>query len=171
MRSKLIANILMLVLFNLLIPVASRGQIAAKELPTDANFSLSPTAEDRTQFNLIIYDSDERTVSGLFSINQLKILQAIMFEAEKFALTQEAVGTDKPNTMRFYDKQEQAFIVDVQKLGNQSQFFFTLETEIGKITVHAGKINRSNKREEGFYFDLLTKVEAEIAKLARPSPK
>jgi hypothetical protein len=169
MQSKLITNILIVVLLNLLIPVTTMAQSAGAS--SDANFSLSPSSEDRTQFNLILYESEEHSVSGLFSIQQLKILQAIMAEAEKFSLTQEAVGTDKPNTTRFYDKQEGAFIVDVQKLGNRSQFFFTLETEIGRVTVNAGAINRSNKREEGFFFLLLDKVEAEIAKLYRQSPK
>jgi hypothetical protein len=169
MRSKFIANFLAVVLFHLFIPILTMGQNVGTS--TDANFSLSPSSEDRTQFNLIIYESEEHSVSGMFSIQQLKILQAIMAEAEKFSLTQEAVGTDKPNTTRFYDKQEGAFIVDVQKLGNRSQFFFTLETEIGRVTVNAGAINRSNKREEGFFFLLLDKVEAEIAKLSRQSPK
>jgi hypothetical protein len=170
MQLKLILNILIVALFNLFIPVMTMGQSAGTST-TDANFSLSQSSEDRTQFNLIIYESEEQSVSGLFSIQQLKILQAIMSEAEKFSLTQEGAGTDKPNTIRFYDKQERAFIVDVQKLGTRSEFFFTLETEIGRLTVNAGAINRSNKREEGFFFRLLDKVEAEIAKLSRQSPK
>lgn len=170
MQSKSIRNILIVVLFHFLMPVMTMGQ-SAKIPSTEATFSLSQSSEDRTQFNLIISESEEQSVSGLFSIQQLKILQAIMAEAEKFSLTQEGAGTDKPNTIRFYDKQEKAFIVDVQKLGNRSQFFFTLETEIGRVTVNAGAINRSNKREEGFFFILLDKVEAEIAKVSRQTPK
>jgi hypothetical protein len=170
MWSKVFANILLVILFNLIIPVATNGQ-SAKSPSGEGSFSFSQSPEDRTRFSLIIYDSEENSVSGLFSLPQIKILQAIMLEAEKFALTQESAGTDKPNTIRFYDKQEEAFIVDVQKLGNRSQIFLTLETEIGRLTVNAGAINRSSKKEEGFFFTLLDKVEAEIAKLARQSPK
>jgi hypothetical protein len=170
MWSKVIVNILLVILFNFLISVTAKGQ-NTKVSSTEGGFSFSQNPEDRTRFNLIIYDAEEHTVSGLFSVQQLKILQAIMLEAEKFALTQESAGIDKPNTIRFYDKQEKAFLVDVQKLGNRSQFFFTLETEIGRLTVNAGAINRSSKKEEGFFFTLLDKVEAEITKLSRQSPK
>ena len=169
MRSKVVVSILIVVLYTLLSPIVTMGQNT--KVSAEGSFSFSQSPEDRSRFSLIIYDSEENTISGLFTIEQVKILQAIMLEAEKFALTQEAASVDKPNTTRFYDKQENAFIVDVQKLGNRSQFFFTLETEIGRITVNAGAINRSSKREEGFFFSLLDKVEAEIAKIARQSPK
>jgi hypothetical protein len=170
MQSKSMRNILIVVLFNLLVSAVTMGQ-SAKTASTEATFSLSQSSENHTQFNLIISESEEQSVSGLFSIQQLKIFQAIMAEAEKFSLTQEGAGTDKPNTLRFYDKQENAFIVDVQKLGNRSQFFITLETEIGRLTVNAGAINRSNKREEGFFFILLDKVEAELARVSRQASK
>jgi hypothetical protein len=170
MWSKVIANILCIVLILFLIPVNSKGQ-SAKPSVGEGGFSFSQSPDDRTRFSLIIYDSEEHTVSGLFSLQQVKILQAIMLEAEKFALTQESAGTDKPNTIRFYDKQEEAFIIDVEKLGNRSQIFLTLETELGRLTVNAGAFNRGSKKEEGFFFILLDKVEAELAKHSRQSPK
>jgi hypothetical protein len=93
-----------------------------------------------------------------------------MTEAEKFALNGEAAGTKAPITTRFTDKQEIAFIVDVEKLGLQSRLFITLKTEIGRITLSAGKVIRSTRRQEGFFFDLLSRLESLLPKLpAQPA--
>jgi hypothetical protein len=94
-----------------------------------------------------------------------------MAEAEKFALAGEPAGTKEAVTTRFMDKQEPAFIVDVQKSANQSLLFLTLKTEIGRMTWEAGKITRSARREEGFFFDLLTRLEKILPKLPSQSPK
>jgi hypothetical protein len=104
-------------------------------------------------------------VSGTFSVEQLQILRAIMVEAEKFAFSEEAVGTKEPITTRFMDKQEPAFIVDVQKVGNQGQLFLTLQTETGRMTWEAGRVFRSTRRQEGFFFDLLSRLESVLPKL------
>jgi hypothetical protein len=166
MWSKVIVHSLNLILVSFLISSPAMAQ-AGKIPSADASYSFSQSLENRSQYHLVITDADERTVSGVFTMQQVKILQAIMLEAEKFALTQEAAGTDKPNTIRFYDKQENSFLIDVQKLGNRSQLFLTLETELGRLTVNAGAINRSTKKEEGFYFTLLDRIEAEISKASR----
>lgn len=170
MKLKIAFKILMVVLLNFLVPVPAQAQSARTTSP-DVNFSFQQNPEDRSRFALAVSDSEERSISGLFTVQQLMVLQAIMAEAEKFALTEESAGTDKPNTIRFYDKREAAFLVDVQKLGNRSQFYFTLETEIGRLTVNAGAINRSTRKEEGFFFTLLDKLESEIAKVSRQSAK
>jgi hypothetical protein len=94
-----------------------------------------------------------------------------MTEAEKFALNGEAVGTKDSVTTRFADKLESAFIVDVEKLGNQSELFLTLKSDGGRMTMKAGKIIRSSGREEGFFFDLLTRLESLLPKLPASTSK
>jgi hypothetical protein len=70
----------------------------------------------------------------------------------------------EPIITRFADKQEQAFLVDVEKLGNQSRLFVTINSEIGRLTADAGRINRSVRREEGFFFDLLSLLRSVLPK-------
>ena len=137
----------------------------ARSEPQAATFSFTQLAENQRQYSLVIPDGDEQTVSGNFSVEQLQILRALLTEAEKFASNGEAAGTRDPITTRFMDKQERAFTVDVEKLGTQSRLFFTFKTEIGRITVNAGRIVRSTGREEGFFFDLLTRLESVLPKL------
>jgi len=137
----------------------------------EGSFSLVPLPENPKRYSLSISDEDEHSLSGSFSADQLQILRAIMAEAEKFALTSEATATKEPVTTRFMDKQEPAFIVDVQKSGNQSLLFLTLKTEIGRMTWEAGRIIRSTRREEGFFFDLLTRLESILPKLPSQPPK
>lgn len=134
-------------------------------------FNLTRLPENPTQYSLVISDGDERNISGNFSVDQLQILRAIMDGAEKLALSDEAIGTKEPVTTRFMDKQEKAFIVDVEKLGIQSKLYLTIKTEIGHMTVEAGRISRSTRREEGFFFDLLSRLEAVLPKLPAQPPK
>jgi hypothetical protein len=144
----------------------------ARNEPQQATFSLTQLPDNARQYSLVMSDGDEQTISGNFSIGQLQILRAVMTEAEKFALDGEAAGTKDPITTRFTDKHESAFIVDVEKLGPQSRLFITLNTEIGRITLNAGRIIRSTKREEGFFFDLLSRLESVLPKPpAQPAKK
>jgi len=138
----------------------------ARTEPQGSNYSLTKLPEDSNQYSLVLSDGDEQTISGNFSIDQLQKLRAVMIEAERFARNDEAVGTTSPVTTRFSDKRERAFIVDVEKLGFQSRLFFTLKTEIGRITLTAGRIVRSTKREEGFFFELLSRLESALPKLS-----
>lgn len=130
----------------------------------EVSFSLAPQPENPKRYILAISDSDERSISGSFSVDQLQILRAIMVEAEKFAMTSEAVGAKEPITTRFMDNQESAFVVDVQKDGNESVLFLTLKTEIGRMTWRAGRTIRSTRREEGFFFALLSRLESVLPK-------
>lgn len=179
MREKLPARFLMSVLMGLLVALAATGMSIApkchnKEEPVanqspEARFTLTRLPENARQYSLIISEGEEGSISGTFSVEQLQILTAIMVEAEKFALSAEAIGTKDPITTRFMDKQEPAFIVDVQKAGNQSALFLTLKTELGRMTVEAGKAYRATRREEGFFFDLLSRLESALPKLpAKP---
>ncbi|HWN98041.1 MAG TPA: hypothetical protein VNS63_02120 [Blastocatellia bacterium] len=146
--------------------LAGRWMIATE--PQTSSFTLTHLPENG-HYSLVISDGDEGSNSGSFSVDQLQILRAVMLEAEKFALSEEGVSKE-PITTRFMDKGERAFIIDVQKVGNQSLLFLTLKTEIGRVTVNAGKINRSIRRKEGFFFDLLAELQSVLPKpLAQPS--
>ena len=138
-------------------------QIARKPSST-ARFSLDQSNESSTDFALILSDGEESSVSGMFFIGQLYTFRELLLEAKKFALTDEAVGKDEPITTRFSNKEERAFAIDVSKRGNQSQFFVTIKTLIGQMTVDAGIVNRIDKKEEGLLFDMLKRVQLMIAK-------
>jgi hypothetical protein len=131
----------------------------------DVSFSLTRLQENANQYSLVISDAEERTNSGLYTVDQLQVLRAIMTEAEKFALNADGVGVKEPITTRFADKSEKSFIVDVEKGGNQSLLFLTIKTDIGRVTVNAGRVIRSSRREEGFFFDLLSRLESVLPKL------
>ncbi|MFY9556489.1 MAG: hypothetical protein WAV47_17380 [Blastocatellia bacterium] len=150
---------------------ATDDLLAAVYQSPEINFSLTKHAENQRQYNLLITDTDEHITSGSFSVEQLQILRAIMVEADKFALTGEAAGTREPITTRFMDKQEQSFIVDVQKMGVQSQLFLTVRTENDRRTWDAGKILRTTRREEGFFFALLSRLESLLPKLPAQNSK
>jgi hypothetical protein len=140
------------------------GLESASPVQEETSFSLTRLPEDPNQYSLVVSGPDERTISGPFTVDRLLILRGIMTEAEKFALTEEGVGMKDPITTRFTDSVERAFIVDVQKAGNQSLLFLTLTTEQGRLTVDAGRINRSTRRKEGFFFELLSRLESILPK-------
>jgi hypothetical protein len=94
-----------------------------------------------------------------------------MVEAEKFGLTEESVNGKPDVTTRFMDKEEKSFVVDVQKVGTRSLFFFTLQTDNGLATWEAGRITRTTRREEGFFFDLLSRLESILPKPQTLPPK
>jgi len=171
MRARLVLKLLAASLIGVLlvvIPVegSKRDQQnnAAIELQ-GVSITLTRIPENPRLYSLVISDDDEHTISGSFSMEQLQILRAIMSEAEKLALSEDASGSKEPVTTRFADKQERAFVVDVEKLGVQSRLFLTLKTEMGQMTMNAGRVIRSTRREEGFYFDLLSRLESILPKL------
>lgn len=150
--------------------VWAKPSLAQDNVLRDVIYTLTQLPENPKQYSLVLSDNDERSISGVFSVDQLQVLRAIMAEAEKFALSEQAVGAKEPITTRFADKQEQAFVVDVEKLGNQSRLFLTISSEIGRMTADAGRIIRGTKREEGFFFDLLSRLESALPKLpVKPS--
>jgi hypothetical protein len=174
MRGKLAAGLQTSFVITALVAIAAAGVFKApknrdnrtgdaKELQ-DVSFSLTQLPENPGLYSLVISDSNERTISGSFSVNQLQILRALMVAAEKFALTSEAAGTKDSITTRFMDKHEEAFVVDVQKDGSQSRLFITLKTEIGRGTWEAGRTIRSTRRDDGFFFDLLARLESLLPK-------
>jgi hypothetical protein len=149
----------------------SGAPVRAAQEPADVSFVLNRVSENSTMYSLVISDTDERVISGTFSLERLQILRAIMIEAEKFAMTSEAVGAKEPITTRFLDKQEPAFVCDVQKIGMESAFFLTLMTDNGRSTLNAGRLIRSTRREEGIFFDILSRLETILPKLPAKSVK
>jgi len=139
------------------------SQVARKPAST-ARFSLEQSNESPSDFALILSDGEETAVSGMFFIGQLYTFRDLLLEAKKFAFTDEALGKDEPITTRFSNKEERAFTIDVSKRGNQSQFFVTIKTLIGQMTVEAGVVSRTDKKEEGLMFDMLKRVQMMIAK-------
>lgn len=134
-------------------------------------FAISPSLESPTNFNVVISDGDERVISGEFSLEKLQMIREIMNEAKTFAFSEEAVGKGEPITTRFSSARARGFVVDVSKLDNQSQFYITLKTPSGLITVDAGAIRRNEKKGEGFFFDILARVESQVPAVANPSAK
>jgi hypothetical protein len=131
---------------------------------SQVSFTLSPVPERPGNYSLVISDTDERNISAMFSVDQLRIMKEVMVEVEKFALTEEAVRATDPITTRFMDKRESAFIVDVQKDANQSRIYLTLSSQIGRLTFEAGRIVRNIRRREGIFFDLLSRLDATLPK-------
>jgi hypothetical protein len=131
----------------------------------DFTYTLTRIPEDSRRYSLVISDTDEHTLSGTFSVEQLQLLRTIMIEAEKFAMNGEAVGTKEPVTTRIMDEHQRLFIVDVQKTREQSNLFLTIVTDNGRMTMEAGRTIRTTRREVGFFFDLLAQLESTLPKL------
>jgi hypothetical protein len=176
MRERLVTTLLISVVAGLLLAGPETAEAAGRSAKQGSNttqspefsFSLNRLPENPRLYSLVISDTEERSISGAFSVDQLQILRAIMVEGEKFALSEEAVNPKEPITTRFMDKQERAFIVDVQKVGDRSLLFLTLNTELGRMTMDAGKVVRSTRRRDGFFFDLLSRLESILPKPSQP---
>jgi hypothetical protein len=166
MQSKITTKLLTLIATGLLIPAAVSGVQDA-----GATFNIARSPENPMEVIIRITDGGEAVVSGVFSINRLQTIRAIMTEAKNFAMNSEAAGTNQPVTTRFFNAQEPGFLVDVMKTGTQSQLFVTIKSEIGRLTVEVGKVNRGYRREEGAFFDVLAKIETMIPKPPNRSPK
>lgn len=136
---------------------------SAGQLP-DFTFTLTRVPESPVRYSLVISDSDEHVISSAFSISQLESLTAVLLEAEKFALSEEGIGKNEPVTTRFQDVKEQAFTVDVEKFGNLSRLYLTLTVDASSQTAEAGRINRTTRRESGFFFELVSRLEAMFRK-------
>ncbi|HKG23080.1 MAG TPA: hypothetical protein VKC34_14370 [Blastocatellia bacterium] len=133
-----------------------------------ATFRLSRSYEGPGRFDFIITDGEEAVISGAYTVDQVKGFRDIMAAARAFALTDEAVGNGEPQTTRFFDDENDALIIDVMKFESQSQLFITYETQSGRITVEGGTLDRREKKEAGFFYDLLSKVELELKKQTPP---
>jgi hypothetical protein len=131
---------------------------------TTVHFALDQSLENAADFNLVLSSGEESVLSGQFFIEQLYTFRDLILEARKFGFNEEAVGKDEPITTRFSNKEERAFIIDVAKRGIRSQFFITISTQAGQMTVDGGTVSRVDKREAGLIFDILKRLQSHIAK-------
>jgi len=116
---------------------------------------------------VLLTDTERRFVQESYLVNQLQVIAAVMAEAEKFARTEESAGKITPVITRFSDKQEPTFMVDIEKKGDQSRYYVTINAIGGsKLTVDLGVFKRSDPdrkaEENSLYFKLLERIRAAI---------
>jgi hypothetical protein len=126
---------------------------------TGAAFQISPIESVKGVCHALLVDGENRTFEDFIPLDKLPLLEAIITEARKFGLTEESVGTTKPVTTRFSDKQVPNFVVDVSKQGKQTHFYVTMQSKVGKITVDAGVIKRGDPNATAFLYEMLAKIE------------
>jgi hypothetical protein len=131
---------------------------------TGPTFFLSPIEEGPGRFSLLISDGAGRTVSEAFVASQLALFEVVMQEAKAFAQSDEGVGVSKPQITRFYDKNEPSFLIEVAKVGDRSQFYITVKSLTGQITVDGGTISRRDPSPKGFFFEILQRLREVKAK-------
>lgn len=146
----------------------------AKKLPSGTSFYIEAVAGPPVQYSILVTDNNNRSVPGSFVRPQIDIFEALLLAAKDFALTEEEAGTvSQPKITRFVDKHESAFLIDVQKAGNESHFFVTLKTLFGVLTIDAGAIKRVSKKgdeeaPEPLFYKIITRVQE--AKATNPTP-
>ncbi|HKQ07950.1 MAG TPA: hypothetical protein VJ464_22680 [Blastocatellia bacterium] len=148
----------------------------AAPLPSGPDFYIEPVAGRILQFSILLTDNNNRSVPGTFIRPQIEILEDLLLASKAFALNEEEVGTaSKPKITRFMDKHEKAFIIDVQKAGDKTHFFLTIESLFGRLTIDAGVIKRGAKKPgeaeapEPLFYKIITRVqEAKSAALTLP---
>jgi hypothetical protein len=176
-------NAVLLTLFILIAPAAAGGQQTGLKQPpkapvakagkgpvksqTGESFHLAPSLDAPSQFNLIVTNGDESVISGIFTAEQVQAIYAVLEEARKFAFSEEAVGGREPLTTRLSSEGVPGFAIDVTKFDDQSQFFITIKTSVGRATVDGGTVKRSEKKEEGFFFEILFNVKSQIPRPAQ----
>jgi hypothetical protein len=90
----------------------------------------------------------------------MEVFRQVLIEARKFALTEEEVGKGTPKTTRIASSSQPSLIIDITKLDDQSQLFITYTTDVGHITIKAGRVQRGIRREYGLFYQLLSRVES-----------
>jgi hypothetical protein len=124
-----------------------------------ASFQITPIESVKGVCLALLADGQGKMLEEFFLFDKLPVLEAIVTEAKNFGLTEEAVGKGKAETTRFSDKQVPNFVVDVSKLGKQTQFYVTVQTRQGKITLDAGAIKRGDPDATPFLYDILAKIQ------------
>jgi hypothetical protein len=135
--------------------------------PSGASFYIGAVDGAPGRFSVLLTDSGQKFVNESYLVNQLEVIAAVMVEAQKFARNEESAGKIPPVITRFADKQEPTFLVDVEKKGDQSRFYVTINAIGGqKLTVDMGGFKRNDpdktSEESGLYFKLLERVRAAI---------
>lgn len=127
--------------------------------PSTDNFFIASIEGKPDIFSVLITDAEGHHASHTVPLREVLIFEAIMEAAKDFAKTEEAVGTNKPVTTRFFDKQAPSFMVDVTKQGNESRFFITLKSMTDTVTLDAGVVKRADKEATAIFHDILYRVQ------------
>ena len=186
MQSRLITFSSLLVSMTLLLSTAAFAQKETKPLPkpyTDAelrkmskgkfqppkgaSFYVGAVDGAPGRFSMLLTDDAQKFVQESYLVSQLEVIAAVMVEAQKFARNEESAGKITPVVTRFLDKQEPTFMVDVEKKGDQSRFYVTINAIGGsKLTVDMGAFKRSDPdptaNQDGLYFKLIERIRAAI---------
>jgi hypothetical protein len=131
--------------------------------PSGASFYIAPVEGYTGHFSMLLSDENRNFVSEIYSANQLRLIEAVMAEAYKFARNEEAVGPTKPVFTRFVDKQEPSFMVDVEKLGPKSKFYVTIDGLSKKLTVDCGSIRRTDPEATALFLTMMTRLRDVLA--------
>ena len=157
------------VLFFCLAFAAVGGNLTATAQEEAPRFTLARSTAAPDQFDLLISDGDEKVISGTFTRAQMEVFRQVLIEARKFALTEEEAGKGTAKTTRIASSSQPALIIDVSKTGDQSQLFITFTTEVGHITIRAGRVQRGIRREDGLFYQLLSRLESLLPKSSAPT--
>ena len=183
MQTKLIIRTAAFGVFFLLIAPFGRAQDVPKKYPqapqppidqtkltrppSGPSFNISQAEGARGTFSILLGDGT-KTVSGIFTLQQVEVFEAVLDAAKTFALSDEKVGSGSPITTRLMDQHEWSLFVDVSKIGKQSKFYISLNTPQGRVMTPAGEITRDSKKEpSALLLDILGKVQ-EAKAAAKP---
>jgi len=128
--------------------------------PSPLAFRIAVADYDPNLFTILLSDASGKVLTSPFEMSKLGILSAILTEAKAFSQTAEAVGTGKPMTTRFFDKQLPTVMVDVAKLGDTSRFYITLKSPREIVTIDAGTLRRSDKKASPYFFQIVDWVDS-----------
>lgn len=131
--------------------------------PTGASFYMAAISDQPGNFTVLVTDENGRSASDQISSRELPILEAILDAAKNFASNNEGVGQNRAQTTRFSDDQLPRYIVDVDKVGNQSRFILKLNSLMGKVALDAGSIKRSSREPAAMFYDILDIVKKALA--------
>src|ERR1044072_2301825 len=131
--------------------------------PTGASFYMAPIVDQPGNYTVLVTDDNGRNASDQISTRELPVLEAILDAAKAFALNNESVGQSKTQTTRFSDDQLPRYVVDVSKVGNKSQFILKLNSLLGRVTLDAGSIKRTDREPTTMFYDILNIIKKAIA--------
>ena len=102
----------------------------------------------RTLYTVVLHRAHRTFVQSPIDVTRLDLMEAIIVEAKKFGLTEEAAGGAKPITTRFSDKKLPDFFVDVSKINLQTRFYVTLKGNGSMLTIDAGGSNGAREKKK-----------------------
>lgn len=123
-------------------------------LPVLGDFLLMPVEGSPVLYNFALLDKSSRlSVTSMYNLEQLRVFEAVMTEAQLFAQNDQNVGRTAPMITRFSSDEERGFVVDVSKTGKSSQYFITMKSRSGRVTLDSGTIKRGEAVPHGILFE------------------